>query len=144
MRSISHLVEAFWKWTGKQGHWNGMDITKLSLEPLSFPRFEELRNLCISMINAPLSESELDAFLFCMALDSEEEYILDACKKHANVDFLSMLLRSGMVFPQRETRWQMSELMKGDIPHKKEFLDVLLSDEDAYVRKRAGNIANEH
>lgn len=139
MRDIIDLVDEFWKWLGCKGDWNRNDISQLSLDPFSFPRFEELCQLFISKINTPLSDAEMNAFLFCMALDNEDESILEACKEIAGNDFLSKLLSAGITFPQRETRWQMTELIREDTPERECLLEILLHDENAYVRKRAAN-----
>ena len=141
MTKLSKLIDMFWKWAGCAESWQGCDITQLPLDPLCFPQFEELRSSCISLINCALSYEELCAFLFCMALDTEEEDILDACKELATNDFLQLLLSEGVFFPQSETRWQMTELIRKEIPDREYYLKILLNDSNAYVRKRAGNIA---
>lgn len=140
MSDIIHMVDEFWKWSECQGNWNSQDISQLSLDPLSFPQFVELCHLCISKINVPLSEVEMEAFLFCMALDYEDECILEACKEAGSKNFLCKLLSVGTTFHQRETRWQMAELLREDIPEREYFLGILLNDENAYVRRRAGNV----
>jgi hypothetical protein len=96
------------------------------------------------MVNASLTDEEINTFLFCMALDSEDECILDACKESANPEFLSELVRVGVTFPYSEARWQMAELLRGNIPHKTQYLLMLLADSDRYVRKRANNVFQEN
>lgn len=139
MSELIDMVSSFWMWSNGRN-----DYTQtLPCNSFHFPQFEQLCNLCISLINSPLSADEANAFLMSMAIDSETEKILDACKEYANPDFLHMLLTAGVTFPQHETRWQLAELLRKDIPDKNLFLGILLSDPNSYVRKRATNILNQ-
>lgn len=139
MDSIKAHVNMFWKWAGYREE---TDISRASFDPLSFPGFEDIKNICISRINKPLSAEEIDAFLLCMALDDEDECILDACKESANVTFLCALISKGISHPQSNARWQIAELLKReDIPNRQQYLSALLSDPHPYVRKRAFNVA---
>ena len=79
MKNLILFVEAFGEWLGNASFWNSQDVSLLPIDPLSYPQFEEMRKCCIVSINKDLSSDEMDAFLVCMALDSEEECILDAC-----------------------------------------------------------------
>lgn len=143
MSKLIDIVNQFWTWTGCKRSWKDYDVVNLDLDPLSFPEFETLRNLCISSINNPLSSEEADAFLLCMALDSEDECILDACKEFADELFLCTLLPVGVSFSQSQTRWQMAELLRKNIPDRAAYLQTLFSDSDSYVRKRAHNVEYE-
>ena len=140
MSILSRMMDCFWEQTGYTFSWKDRDIFSIGMDPLVYPVFGELRNACISLINTPLSEEESDAFLFCMALDAEDERILDACKEQANTEFLHLLLSKGVSFVQSDTRWQMAELLRKDVPDRQYFLQTLLSDSHPYVRKRASNI----
>ena len=143
MKGIVEMTDSFWKWAGYNFSWKEHDISDLALDPLCFPEFEELQKLCISLINNHLSDEELYAFLMCMALDFEDECILDACKERANTGFLCDLLSKGVSFPQIEARWQMAELLRKDMPNRQAYLNMLLHDSNSYVRKRANNVASE-
>ena len=144
MRKLLNTMESFWEWTGLGNTWGDSELDISKVDPLYCPEFEELRNVCISSINLPLSPKEINAFLLCMAFDSEEEYILDACREFARPDFLEILLQTGITFPHSEARWQMAELLKRDIPLKENYLRTLLDDSDPYVRKRANNTLMWH
>lgn len=138
--NLLQLVNQFWEWTGYPVNWRDKDIATLPIDPFSFPQLDDMRNICISFINQSLSIAEINAFLMCMAVDSECECILDACKEKANVDFLIQLIPIGIVHPQSDARWQMAELLKMDIPKNKVYLETLLNDPHPYVRKRAYNV----
>ena len=140
MKRIAKLINQFLEWAGYAEKKQEIDIAKMTEDPMAFPYFLTLRNECISMINTSLDEEELYAFLFCMAIDNESEIILDSCKTYASDAFLQQIISFGITFPQSETRWQIAELLQKDIPRKKEYLERLLCDENAYVRKRASNI----
>lgn len=140
MKNLILFVEAFGEWLGNASFWKSQDISLLPVDPLSYPRFEEMRKCCIVSINKDLSSDEMDAFLVCMALDSEEECILDACKKHASNLFLQRLISRGVTHSQYEARWQMAELLQKDVPNRESFLHILLTDNHPYVRKRAENV----
>ena len=60
MSKLIDIVNQFWTWTGCKRSWKDYDVVNLDLDPLSFPEFETLRNLCISSINNPLSSEEAD------------------------------------------------------------------------------------
>ena len=143
MCSINKYVDMFWKWTGNSMSWKDLDIASTTLDPLCYPGYEEMKNICIASINKQLSDQEFDAFLLCMALDEEDECILDACKSFADIDFLCTLISKGVSFPQSGVRWQIAELLRMDIPNKNQYLTVLRSDTHPYVRKRAYNVAIE-
>ena len=83
----------------------------------------------------------MELFLVGLAMDAENEDILDACKDRAGVTFVSDMLCAGVFHPQSEARWQLTELLRKEIPQREHYLHILLADPDAYVRKRAGNIA---
>lgn len=140
MMEIKSLVDDFWRWTGLENdQWYLTDISMLNVDPLYYPNFDELRRICISNINKPLSDVEANLFLLCMGLDNEEERILDNCKKMGNVNFLERIISLGVSFPQWETRWQIAELLSVLLPIGSQYLKILLEDSNAYVRKRAAN-----
>lgn len=134
-------LDGFWKWAGMDGEAyarmrnNGGDIT-----PFYYPRFVELRNLCKGILERRATQGELDVFLTCMALDEEEEILLDWCKDCENVPVLERLVVAGCQHLQPDARWQIAELLRcRDIPGRDEFLERLCGDENPYVRKRAKN-----
>ena len=143
MSALVNTVESYWKWTGLYGNWVDEDIDMQACDPLSCPEFERLKQICISSINQSLSRDEINAFLFCMALDTEDEHILDACRELATVSFVSDLLQIGVTCAYAEARWQMAELLRMDIPKREQHLRTLLYDSDFYVRKRTHNVIDD-
>ena len=143
MSNLLKKTNLFWQRTGFSFSWEDCDIASVVFDPLCFPEFDELQKMCISLINTQLSNKEIDAFLFCMALDAEDECILDACKAQANTEFIHLLLSKGTTCVHSDARWQMTELLRRNVPNKQYFLQILLSDTNPYVRKRASNVAQQ-
>lgn len=140
MNRLYHIIDLFWEWTGYSEPSRRIDIERLAIDPVEYINLAEMQHLCISLINHSLTAKDIDAFLMCMAIDSESECILDACKEYANKEFLQTLISFGVNFPQAQTRWQIAELLRADIPDKNKYLEVLLCDQHPYVRKRAYNV----
>jgi hypothetical protein len=95
------------------------------------------------MINTQLMPNDMRMFLTAMAIDAEDEDILSACKEYAEDDFIYAIVSYGISHPQSEARWQMAELLRRQIKQQDFFLQQLLSDPDAYVRKRTHNVMQD-
>ena len=79
MEELSFLIEEFWKWTGlPRKKWGQFDIAGLPVDVTTFPRLGEVCDACIRCINKPLSGEEMELFLVGLAMDAENEDILDA------------------------------------------------------------------
>ena len=143
METLNDLINQFWNWAEIPDYLRDRDITALTIEPLYFPEFDRMRKICISLVNTELEESDINSFLFCMSLDTEEEFILDYCKKNATEDFLCAIIPYGIIYSQTDTRWQIAELLRRPLPNRDVYLLRLLCDENAYVRKRAINVQRD-
>lgn len=87
-----------------------------------------------------MSDQEVDDFLTCLALDSEDEQLLSWCIREASDDFLDNITQRGCNHIQPEARWQIAELLgRRSIPNGEKYLEILCNDPNDYVRKRAGN-----
>lgn len=138
METLTELIEQFWDWAGiSQSAWENENMASLSIEPFYFPKFDRMRNQCYHLVNTSTKREDIRNFLICMALDAEEEHILDYCKKYANKVFLDTLISAGIHFPQFEARWQIAELLKHAFPTQEAYLNILKEDNHPYVRKRA-------
>lgn len=139
MINIDKLLRDFWEWAGISSEEYASSVNT-DLEPFYYPLFSELRESCKDMINTSLNGKEMDAFLTCMALDEEEETILDWCKNIANDSFIEALVYSGCHHAQPNARWQIAELLRcRNVPNRKTVLAFLTTDSHYYVRKRAQN-----
>ena len=141
MKRLAQLIDEFWIWTElPKEKYGRTDMNKLPIYPELFPKIGEICDVCIEMINAPLTEEEIDLFLMGMAIDSEDEDVLENCLNKGNSMFLHKLVSLGIKHPQSNARWQLAELLRRDIPDQRHFLSVLHNDMDEYVRKRAYNV----
>lgn len=143
MKRIRKYIEEFWCWVDVPDHLKSSDITEVTSEPFYFPGFCDMVSICIAYINQTLTNEEMDDFLFCLALDSEDEDILDKCKQKGNEDFLTALVERGISYPQIDARWQIAEILRRPLANREHYLRILLEDKDEYVRKRAKNVAND-
>lgn len=138
MVALRSLIDELWIWAGKSEKIWSDDA--LDFDPLTFPKFQEIRILCLELLNKPLDSEKTKYFLMCMALDNEEEHILDHCRDQGDPEFIIRLAAAGITFPKYEARWQIAELLRKDIPDKENYLQQLLNDDHPYVRKRAWNV----
>lgn len=141
MKSLAQILENFWKWSGinKEQYAQISDPTSV-VEPFFYPEFESLRLSCQSLINTSMDVNEIDDFLTCLALDSEEEVLLMWCKELASDSFIDTISRAGCYHLQREARWQIAALLQyRNTPMKALYLQILANDTDNYVKRRAVN-----
>lgn len=141
---LEHLLNKFWIWTQlPEDDWWKTDLLDNKIMSEFFPQEYEICIECQNRINTQLSPKEMDMFLMGMTIDAEYEDILDLCVEHASDDFILAVVRAGVSFPQADLRWQLTELLRRDIPDREMFLDMLLSDPHPYVRKRAKNVIQD-
>ena len=126
----------FWKWAGMTciDFSNIPDVTT-TVSPFYFPDFDRLRGMCKQIINQELSAEDIDDFLTCLALDSEEELLLSWCIETGNDVFIDTIIKHGSVHLQPEARWQIAELIRVRYTNNRlKFLQVLCNDSNAYVK----------
>lgn len=145
-RSVSRLSEVlfrFWDWVGYGPDEFSKDIFSCAdaKEPFYFPEFSEMRKLCCDCENELWSDREAEDYLTCMALDNEEERILDHCAENASDKFVERIALASLNHIQWHARWQVAELLgRRNIPHWELFLEKLSRDPHPYVRQRAENV----
>ena len=144
MKLLNKLISDFWVWTGlPEEMWNRIDIADISIDTSMFPKIGEVCNECNKLVNKELTYAEANAYLFGLALDSEDEDILEYCVNHADVTFIYKVLSLCVSYPHSEARWQIAELLRREIPQRDYFLMVLRADSNEYVRQRANNVIND-
>ena len=87
------------------------------------------------------SQEEIQAILYALARDNEDEIIADALGKYS-LDLLLPLTQAAIAFGDKDARWQLAMLLgrievTGDEPEQ--ILLTLVQDEEEYVRRRALN-----
>ena len=145
-RSDSRLADIllrFWSWAGYDARSFSADGFACvdEKEPFYFPELSEMRELCYACESGILSAREAEDYLTCMALDNEEEYILDHCAQCAPDDFILSIAQASLGHVQWNARWQIAELLgRRRMPQAEELLDRLSQDSHPYVRRRAKNM----
>lgn len=139
---MNDYISGFWEWANispAQYAQHG-----LSREEGDYPHFKELTDYAERIINSDqYTAQEIEEVLLIMALDNEDEDILDYLTAHCSEDKLEQVVMQGMMSIQPNARWQIAELIYRRTPaHFKEYLLMLSQDPDSYVRKRANNLLN--
>ena len=99
-----------------------------------------MRKRCYDCENGLWSDREAEDYLTCMALDNEEEIILDHCAENAPDEFVERIAQASLNHPQWHARWQVAELLgRRRIQRGEMILGVLAQDSYPYVRRRAEN-----
>lgn len=144
MVRLRKLIDEYWAWTGlPKDLWGKIDIVYTAKDSVWFPGIKDVCVQCIQMVNQVLSPDEIEDFLFGMALNAEDEDILDYCKVFADKSFISTIVATGVTFGQSEARWQIAELLRKDILGRDNYLSVLQQDADEYVRRRTANVIED-
>lgn len=144
MKTLAELLTDFWIWTSlPEEKWRSVDFVKYGIEAVNYPKLGEIFQSAIELVNAPLSSNQIDDFLTAMAIDAEDEDILNACKKDADECFIITIVSRGIAHPQSDARWQMAELLRREMPQRDTFLQLLMADPDEYVRKRTRHVIQD-
>lgn len=144
MDRLKELIHDFWVWAElPEDQWDKTDLFYVTPDPDWFPRMGDVCSECIKKVNHALLPDEIDAFLFGMAINAEDEDILDYCKAFADESFIRMIVSRGVIFPQSEARWQLAELLRKDIEGQLDYLSILQNDPNEYVRRRAQNVIED-
>ena len=140
---MNRTLMGFWKWaniTPEEYAIKGIPLTS-EKAPFNYPLYDKLITYAERLLqNKNLTEEELSDFLTIMALDNENEDVLDYAVAHATESQLEQILPYGMIFLQFEARWQLAELAYRRKPKGYlKYLQMLCDDNHSYVRKRARN-----
>lgn len=132
----------FWKWADiSESEYSEHSYLNKN-EEWEYPNWDMLISLLFTAINTlasgERSEVLVNYLLTVMALDNEDETILDECESKLSDKDLEFLFEKGIKHMQSEARWQIAELIgrKNNISFKKYLLN-LLDDSNKYVQRRA-------
>lgn len=113
-----------------------------TLEEFMFPQWDVLISAAEAVIAQESSESANELWT-AIALDNEQENLLDYLSDHASDDYLDRLILFAPAHPQHHARWQAAELIRRrPTPNGLSVLTLLCQDEHPYVAKRAQNTKN--
>ena len=139
---LEAILLRFWAWAGYDADSFAKDEVNCCRvnEPFDFPGIGEMRELCYALETDIPSDREAEDYLTCMALDNEDEVILDHCAAHAPDAFVEKIALAALKHQQFEARWQAAEMLgRRKIPGREQLLNQFLQDPHSYVRRRAKN-----
>lgn len=135
--TLAPILECFWSWLGITPE----DYAQRDgdLEEYMFPQWERL----ISSAEAAIALEAIDyanELWTAIALDNEQETLLDVLSDRASDDYLDQLILVAPTHPQYHARWQATELIRRrPTPNGLSVLNLLCRDKHPYVAKRAQN-----
>lgn len=109
------------------------------MEEYMFPQWDALISAAEAVI-ARESTEFADELWTAVALDNEQEVLLDTLSEEASDGYLDRLILTAPAHPQFNARWQAAELIgRHPTPNGRSVLKLLCRDEHPYVAKRAQN-----
>lgn len=135
--SLSPILDSFF-------HWLGLTPEEYArreddMEEYMFPQWDVLISAAKAVI-AQESTEFADELWTAIALDNEQEILLDTLSDQASDRYLDCLILSVPAHPQFNARWQAAELIRRrPTPNGLSVLQLLCRDEHPYVAKRARN-----
>ena len=136
-------LEAFYSWAGSINPGGEYDPVQVHIDDVYlYPRWDDILHLtyeAVKILSNKYACSELiEIVLQVMALDHEDEDVLDRCEEELHAEAALNLTKYGVEHPCFETRWQIAEFIrrKND-PLLKDYLVFLLKDTHTYVQRRA-------
>ena len=141
---MCYWLDLFWKWSGispEEYSSNGMNQNRGQFED-EFPFFKELILYAVGVINNNvLDELSIEEVLTIMALDNEDEYLLEYIVDNSFDEQFDRIIKLGVVHSQFNARWQIAEIIfRRKYTGFKKYLLKLSQDDHPYVRKRALNL----
>ena len=139
--ALSPILDSFF-------HWLGLTPEEYArreddLEEYRFPQWDSLISAAEAVI-ARESTEFADELWTAVALDNEQEVLLDTLSEEASDGYLDRLILTAPAHPQFNARWQTAELIgRRPTPNGRSVLKLLCRDEHPYVAKRAQN-SKEH
>lgn len=142
------LLDEFWRWLAFTPEEYIKKIENCcvpnNIEEFLFPHWGKLlKQAEASILNDCLDDSAVDNVLIVMALDNENEDILDYIVDNASPMYIKKIVLKGMHTPFSHARWQIAEILGRRKPLGwKDHLLMLCADKNHYVAKRAYNVLN--
>lgn len=135
--SLSPILDGFF-------HWLGLTPEEYArreddMEEYMFPQWDVLISAAEAVITQESTEFA-DELWTAVALDNEQEVLLDTLSEEASDGYLDRLILTAPAHPQFNARWQAAELIgRRPTPNGRSVLKLLCRDEHPYVAKRAQN-----
>ena len=140
---MHYLLKQFWEWLPvSYEEYSKKGITQIhgNYED-DFPKINELIEYGKKIVADNLtSDNYIDDLLTIMGIDNEAEEIMEYIEENSSDEQIKRLVSIGINHPLHDARWQVAELLYRRKPQRyAKFLEILSSDSDMYVRKRAMN-----
>lgn len=136
---LSDTIDDFWRWIKMSPQEYAQKSRQIDLEEYMFPDWDNLISKVKKTIQKSYSNDEaVDMVLIVMALDNEDEEVLDFISDNGSDYFVKKMVERSVNHLQPHARWQCAELIRRRKPDNgKRVLKKMLTDSDEYVRKRA-------
>ncbi len=134
---LSPILDSFF-------HWLGLTPEEYArreddMEEYMFPQWDALISAAEAVI-AQESTEYADELWTAVALDNEQENLLDTLSDQASDGYLDRLILTAPAHPQFNARWQAAELIRRrPTPNGLAVLKLLCRGKHSYVAKRAQN-----
>ena len=140
---MTELLKEFWEWLPVSYE----EYSKKGISQLNgnyednFPKINELIEHAKKIVDDNLtSDNDMDDLLTIMGIDNEAEEIMEYIEENSSDEQINRLIYIGINHPLHDARWQVAELLYRRKPQRyADFLKILSSDSNMYVRKRAMN-----
>lgn len=135
-------LDLYWKWSSISESKYSQDEWIIDSQEWEYPNWSKLMELALKAIsnieNGEYSKELAEDLLTVMALDNEDERLLDECEFMLSDKALEYVVRRALKHRQWEARWQVAELLgrKNDI-FWENFLLEFINDSNKYVQRRA-------
>lgn len=143
LQELNRELDEFWSWAGTTREAYERNSSSFWIEDVClYPEWDKILRLTGELIadleTNPNSEAKIEAVLTVMALNNEDQDILDRCEEGLHGEAARQVIRRGAVFHAYETRWQIAEwIRRSGQAEWNGILEMLLKDDHNYVQRRA-------
>ena len=140
---MKKALNDFWSWLNispEEYAVHDIEYTNDHME-FDYPKFEMLKKMAFKIIDSDImDDDQIYDVLTVMAIDNEEECVLDYIEENSSSEQLQRIVAIGVSHMQPNTRWQVAELVFRRCPKNYiDFLRQLSNDSHFYVKQRANN-----
>lgn len=133
---LKEVLSRIWSWLGISSDVYARSSSE-DYDEYMFPDWDELINITEKLVLQEDAKASNEIWT-AVALDHEEENLLDFISEHASDTFVDQLITNVPMHNQPNAKWQAAELIRRRRSCTGErILQLLLHDTDPYVRKRA-------
>lgn len=137
--TLKTLLDEFWSWICLTPQEYAMESVNRDFEEYMFPNWMEIMRVSKQTVTLALLDNDsLSSLLSAMAIDNEDENILDFVILKGTNQFIEKLIEIGVSHLQPHARWQCAEVIRRRLPENgRTILKKMQNDPVPYVAKRA-------